>query len=144
MAMIEQSIQIKCTPEKAFAFAADLTKAATWQTGITEAQVTSEGAIGVGTTYVMKAKSFGQTIETLGEVTAWDPPSTYMWKATKSPFPLAGGMKFQANGSVTLVTVFTKAEPGGFFKLAEGMLKAQMEKKLEEDLEALKKILEEG
>ncbi len=139
---IEKSILINCAPEKAFAFATDFSKAATWQTGVIEAKVTSEGAAGVGTTYAWTAKALGQTMETRGEVTVWNPPLAYEWKATQSPFPLSGGMKFQADGSGTLVTIFADAEPGGFFKLAEGMIKGQMEKQFEENLEALKKLLE--
>ncbi len=142
MARIEKSIKVNCTPEKAFAFATDFNKAATWQEGVIEAKVTSEGATGVGTTYAWTAKALGQTMETRGEVTVWNPPLAYEWKATKSPFPLAGGMKFQADGSGTLVTVFADAEPGGFFKLAEGMIKGQMEKQFEGNLETLKKLLE--
>jgi carbon monoxide dehydrogenase subunit G len=143
MARIEQSIKVNCTPEQAFTLATDFNKAASWQTGVIEAKVTSEGEPGVGTTYAWTAKALGQTMETRGEVTVWNPPSAYEWKATKSPFPMAGGMKFQADESGTLVTVFADAEPGGFFKLAEGMIKSQMEKQFEGNLEALKKALEE-
>ena len=35
-----------------------------------------------------------------------------------------------------------RAEPGGFFKLAEGMMKGQMDKQLDDTLQALKKALE--
>ena len=141
MARIEQSIKVNCAIEKAFALATDFSKAGTWQEGVVEANVTSTGAFGVGSTYAWKAKALGQTMETLGEVTVWNPPFAYEWKATKSAFPLAGGMKFQADGSGTLVTLFADAEPGGFFKLAEGMLKRQMEKQFTGNLAALKKLL---
>ncbi len=142
MARIEQSIKINCAPEKAFALATDFSQAGTWQAGIIEARVTSTGAFGVGSTYSWKAKTLGQTMETLGEVTIWNPPFAYEWKATKSAFPLAGGLNVQADGSGTLVTLFTEAEPGGFFKLAEGMIRSQMDKQFKENLETLKKLLE--
>ncbi len=142
MTHIEKSITINCKPEQAFALGTDINKAATWQAGIVEAKTTSEGAWGVGTTYAWTQKAMGQTMETRGEVTVWNPPSAYEWKATKSPFPLAGGMKFQADGGGTLVSMFFDAEPGGFFKLAEGMIRSQMEKQLDDNLEALKKALE--
>lgn len=142
MTHIEKSILINCTPEQAFALGTDASKAAAWQTGVVEAKVTPEGEWGVGTTYAWTQKTMGQMMETRGEVTVWNPPFAYEWKATKSPFPLAGGMKFQADGSGTLVTIFADAEPGGFFKLAEGMIKSQMDKQFEENLQALKKALE--
>ncbi len=142
MSHIEKSIQIHCALEQAFAFGTDLSKAAAWQEGILEAKVTSAGEWGAGTTYSWNQKAMGQVMETRGEVTVWNPPSAYEWKATKSPFPLAGGMKFQADGGGTLVTMFFDAEPAGFLKLAEGMIRSQMEKQLEDNLQALKKLLE--
>ena len=142
MTHMEKSIKINCTAEQAFALATDISKAAAWQAGIVEAKTTSEGVWGVGTTYAWTQKAMGQTMETRGEVTVWNPPSAYEWKATKSPFPLAGGMKFQADGDSTLVSMFFDAEPGGFFKLAEGMIRSQMEKQLDDNLQALKKMLE--
>ena len=142
MTHMEKSIQINCTPEQAFTLGTDISKAAAWQAGILEAKVTSAGEWGVGTTYAWNQKAMGQTMETRGEVTVWNPPLAYEWKATKSPFPLAGGMKFQADGDSTLVSMFFDAEPGGFFKLAEGMIRSQMEKQLDENLQALKKALE--
>jgi hypothetical protein len=126
---LEKSIHVNCAPEKAFAFATDFDKEGMWREGVS--------------TYSWKAKALGQTMETLGEVTVWSPPFAYEWKATKSAFPLAGGMKFQADGSGTLVTLFTEATPGGFFKLAEGLMMSQMEKQFAGNLETLKKLLEE-
>jgi len=142
MTHMEKSIKINCTSEHAFALVTDFSKAATWQAGILEAKVTSAGESGVGTTYAWTQKALGQTMETRGEVTVWNPPSAYEWKASKSPFPLAGGTKFQVDGAATLVTSFFDAEPGGFFKLAEGMIRSQMEKQLDDNLLALKKALE--
>ena len=104
MTHMEKSIKINCTSEQAFALVTDFSKAATWQAGIVEAKVTSSGESGVGTTYAWTQKALGQTMETRGEVTVWNPPSAYEWKATKSPFPLAGGTKFLVDGAATLVT----------------------------------------
>ena len=142
MTHLEKSIKVNCAPEKVFAFATDLGKAASWQTGIVEAKVSSEGPLGVGTTYAWSQKALGQTMETRGEVTVWNPPTAYEWKAIKSPFPLSGGIKFQEEGGSTLVAMLFDAEPGGFFKLAEGMIKSQMEKQLDDNLQTLKKALE--
>jgi hypothetical protein len=41
-----------------------------------------------------------------------------------------------------LATLAGEAEPGGFFKLAEGLMKGQMEMQMDEMLEGLKKALE--
>lgn len=142
MVHLEKSIKVNCAPEKVFAVATDFGKAASWQAGIVEAKVTSDGPLDAGTTYAWTQKILGQTMETRGEVTVWNPPTAYEWQAVKSPFPLSGGLKFQAEGRSTLVAMFFDAEPGGFFKLAEGMLKSQVEKQLDDNLQTLKKVLE--
>ena len=81
-------------------------------------------------------------MEMKSEVTVWEPPARYEYKGVASPFPLTGGFSLKAEDGGTLVTLFGEAEPGGFFKLAEGLLKGQMDKQLDETLQALKKALE--
>ena len=143
MLRIEKSIKVNCAPEKAFAFATDFGKAAQWQTGVVEVKPVTEGPLRVGSMYIWVAKMLGQKMETKSEVTVWEPPTRYEYKGVASPFPLTGGYSFQAEGGGTLVTLFGEAEPGGFFKLAEGMLRGQMDKQLDDNLQALKKALEE-
>ena len=142
MLRMEKSIKINCTPEKAFAFATDFSNSAKWQIGLIEAKVLSDGPTGVGTTYMWVSKFLGQKMEVKSEVTVWDPPSRYEYKGVSSPFPIKGGFSFKAEDGGTLVTLFGEGEPGGFFKLAEGMMKGQMDKQLDDTLQALKKALE--
>ena len=142
MLRMEKSIQINCLPERAFAFATDFSNAAKWQIGLVEARTLSEGPVRVGTTYLWVSKFLGQKMEVKSEVTVWDPPTRYEYKGVSSPFPLKGGYSFQAEGGGTLVTLFGEAEQGGFFKLAEGMMRGQMDKQLDDTLQALKKALE--
>ncbi|MCK6540315.1 MAG: SRPBCC family protein [Anaerolineales bacterium] len=139
---LEKSIHINCTPEKAFAFATDFANAPKWMVGFVEAKILTEGAARVGTQYVFVSKFLGQKMEMKSEVTVWEPPARYAYKGLEGPFPVAGSFAFQAESGGTLVTVSIEAEPGGFFKLAEGMMKSQMDKQMDETMNALKKALE--
>lgn len=143
MLRMEKSIKINCTPEKAFAFATDLGNMSKWMVGFVESKILSDGPIGVGTTYMFVSKFLGQKMEMKSEITVWDPPERYEYKGVSSPFPLMGGYSFKADDGGTLATLFGEAEPSGFFKLAEGMMKNQMDKQLDDTLQALKKALEE-
>jgi hypothetical protein len=49
---------------------------------------------------------------------------------------------FEDSGGGTKMTTRVDGEPTGFFKIAEGMVKGQLEKSLEEDSRRLKGILE--
>jgi len=142
MKHIETSITIHRPIEQVFAFVSDFAKAVEWQVGIVEARVTSSGARGVGTTYTWVQQIVGQKMDTSGEITAWDPPHRYTWKSTSGPFPVSGGVTFQAQGASTVVTQYADAEPGGFFKLAEGLLVKQIEGQFAQSLQKLKALLE--
>ena len=138
----EKSIHINCPPEQAFTFATDFSNASKWMVGFVESKLLTDGPAGAGTVYMFASKFLGQKIEMKSEVTVWEPPTRYAYKGLDGPFPVAGNFTFKAEGGGTLVTVSGEAEPGGFFKLAEGMLKGQMDKQMTDTLEGLKKALE--
>ncbi|MBM3127712.1 MAG: hypothetical protein FJ009_03655 [Chloroflexi bacterium] len=142
MKHVEASIKINRPIDQVFAFVSNFSNATQWQVGIIEARVTSSGAIGVGATYVWVQQMIGQKMDTRGEVTAWDPPNRYEWKSTSGPFPLSGGVTFRAESNGTVVTQYADADPGGFFKLAEGLLVKQIEGQFAQSLEKLKALLE--
>ncbi len=142
MATLEAKITINCPIEEIFEFVTDVNNAAKWQSGIIEAKSTSNGATGVGSTYQYIVQVMGRKIETEGEVTAYEPHSRYAWKSTKGPFPLSGGTVFDATTEGVRVTDTVVAEPGGFFKLAEGLLMKQQQSQMEEDLANLKQLME--
>jgi uncharacterized membrane protein len=142
MRHVESSITLHRPVDQVFGFVTDFSKAVQWQAGIVEARVTSNGPVGVGTTYTWVQQIVGQKVDTRGEITAWEPPNRYEWKSVSGPFPLSGGVTFKAEGDSTVVTQYADAEPGGFFKLAEGLLVRQVEGQLAQSLKTLKELLE--
>jgi uncharacterized membrane protein len=142
MKHVESSITINHPIEEVFTFVADFSKATQYQPGIIEARVTSSGPVGVGTTYKWVQNFVGQKMDTNGEITVWDPPNRYEWKSIGGPFPVSGGIVLKAEGNATVVTFFADAEPGGFFKIAEGLLVKQIEGQMSDALKKLKELLE--
>jgi carbon monoxide dehydrogenase subunit G len=55
---------------------------------------------------------------------------------------MQGMFSFIAEDGGTLVTMRGEGEFGGLFKLAEGMMKSQMDRQMDDTLQALKKALE--
>ena len=139
---LEKSIHINCTPEKAFAFATDFANAPKWMVGFIESKILTEGAARVGTQYMFVSKFIGQKVEMKSEVTVWEPPTRYEYKTIDSPMSMHGGFSFKAEDGGTLVTMQGEGEFGGLFKLAEGMMKSQMNKQMDDTMQALKKALE--
>ncbi|MFZ5821514.1 MAG: SRPBCC family protein [Chloroflexota bacterium] len=138
---VEKSIHINCAPEKVFAFVTDFSNAPKWMVGYIESKVLTEGETRVGTQYMVVSKLLGQKMEMKSEITVWEPPRCYEYKTLDGPAMTGRITCTPADGS-TLVTFLGDGEFSGLFKLAEGMLKGQMEKTMDEALQALKKTLE--
>jgi carbon monoxide dehydrogenase subunit G len=141
---LEKSIKINCTPEKAFAFATDFANAPKWMVGFIESKILTEGEPRVGLQYMFVSKFLGQKMEMKSEITVWDPPARYEYKTVDAPISMQGGFTFTAEDGGTLVTMRGEGEFGGLFKLAEGMMKSQMDKQMEDTIQGLKKALEVG
>jgi uncharacterized protein YndB with AHSA1/START domain len=74
MQRVERRAVIGAAPAEVFAYLADLTNLADWQSGVVEARLTSGGEMGVGTTAVVARELMGQRMEAPLTVTAYDPP----------------------------------------------------------------------
>ena len=142
MFKVENSIVIQKPVAEVFAYVNDPENATKWQGGV-EAVKYTEVPVKVGTQYTEVRKFMGKEMNTLLEVTALDANSKYAAKVIKGPVPFEVDVTFEAEGGdATKMTTSVSGEPGGFFKLAEGMVSKQLEESLKEDGKRLKSILE--
>jgi carbon monoxide dehydrogenase subunit G len=144
MIKIEHSTVINRPIEEVFAFLEDSNNDPKWQTGVLEVEKTSEGAVGVGTTFREIRKFLGRQFETIYEITEHEFNKKLSSKAASGPIPFMITTTFEAVETGTRVTVVGEAEPGGFFKLGESVISRSFEKSLEADFTSLKAIMEEG
>jgi uncharacterized protein YndB with AHSA1/START domain len=115
-----------------------------WQGNFVSGEWTSDGPVAVGSTQSTVGRFLGREIEATAEVTVWDPPNQFAFKLPKGPYPLEGTNIFESKENGTQLTQRGSGEPGGFFKLAEGLVSKQLQKQLETNLSALKIVLEAG
>lgn len=140
---LEKSIHINCVPEKAFAFASDVSNDSKWVHGyVQDKEILTEGETRVGTRYKIVFKNFGRKAEMITELVAWDPPIGWEYKIVDSPMPMHGKFAFVPQDSGTLASFQISDEFSGLLKLADGLAKGQAEKTINETLQALKKALE--
>lgn len=142
MITFEKTIFISRPQQEVFDYASDPANAHKWQSNIISVERTSAEPQGVGSTERWISRFLGRDIETTVQVTLWDPPNKTGGKSVSGPIPLEGEMKFEPEGNGTKVTQTGRVEAGGFFKLAEGLLKKQLERQFDTNLEALKLLLE--
>ena len=137
------SVWINRSQKEIFDYISDPANDSNWISGTQSSEWTSEGPHGVGSTQASVIRFLGRKIESTLEVTDWEPPNSYGFKVSEGPIPFQGVTRLESAGeSGTEVTLSIEGEPGGFFKLAEGLVAKQLQKQVDTDLNALKLLLE--
>lgn len=143
MIKVEASAHINRPLEEVFEFVTDLSTHPKWRHGISS-EWTSDGPVGVGSTARSVNKMLGREMESIGEITAWDPPYKHSVKAVGGPVPFENVQTFESKEGGTKVTFKGQAEVRGLFKLVEGLVSNRVQKQFEKDLQNLKKYMEGG
>ncbi len=144
MFKFEKSLFINRPQQEVFDYLSNPANDAQWQSSTEVSEWTSEGPPGVGSTQRSVIKLLGRKIESSLEVTSWDPPQQLGFKVVSGPIPFEGTIKLESQENGTQVTQTVHAEPGGFFKIAEGLAAKQLQKQVDTDFDALKLVLGEG
>jgi hypothetical protein len=98
----------------------------------------------IGSQFTEVRKFMGQELRTTMEITELVPNVKWVGKVVKGPVPYTVTNTYEAVNNGTKYTTFVEGEPRGFFKIAEGMVAAQLEKGLGEDLQKLKEMVEKA
>jgi len=142
MARIEESVEIKVPAEKAFAYTTEAKSWPRWQTFIVEAEQTSQGQVGIGTTFKGKNHMMGLTMDWTAKVGQYEPHSKWAKNILSGSMsvdehvtydPVEGGIRF---------TIVYDMNIGGFLKLFSPMIVSSMRKETKKSLLNLKGILE--
>jgi uncharacterized membrane protein len=141
MLKIESTAVINRPVEEVFAILSNVENNPKWSSAFLEVNKTSDGPVGVGTTWRGVGKFLGNRIEVEIEETEYEPNQKITQKST-SPFPVNQQMTFENVDGGTRLNVNFEAEPGGFFKLAEPVFKSMAKRGIETDLANLKDLME--
>ncbi len=143
MLKVEKSMFINKTPAEVLTFTTTEGNYAKWQPAVT--QVIEGGPRNmVGSHFTEVRKFMGREMRTTYEITEFVPNEKWAGKVVEGPViyevtntyeTAEGGMKY---------TTRVEGETKGFFKLAEGLVAAQLEKSLAEDNQRLKELLEKA
>jgi len=142
MIKVENSVVINRPVADVFAYACDPTNEPKWQDGVEDARISSGNTLAVGAEISETRKFLGREMISKLTVTAFEANKKFAGKVTDGPVSFEVTEIFEAVGGGTKVTVQIQGEPGGFFKLAGGMVQKQLETQTAADFEKLKKILE--
>ena len=143
MITVEKSITINKPVAEVFAYVTNGDHSTKWQIGL-EATEQEEGSAAntVGSRYTEVRKFLGQEMRTTLELTAFETNAKWAAKVVKGPVLYEITTTFKSADGDTKMTTRIEGEPTGFFKVAQGMVNAQLGKNLEESGQKLKELLE--
>src|SRR5215213_9634762 len=122
MAKIEVSTVINRPIEEVFAVLSNEENRSKWSSTTIEVKKTSEGPIGVGTTWRGVDRIFGRRMERESVFTEYEPNRKITQKSTSGPVPFEVQLMYESVEGGTRVTVIADAQPRGLFKLAGPLL----------------------
>lgn len=142
MATFTANTFINRPQQEVFDFMTNPANFAQWQNGTKSAKWASEGSVGVGSIFHSVGEMMGRETKMDLEITQWDPPQVWGIKGASGPMKFEAISKFESKDGGTQVTQTFEGEVGGFFSIAEGLAIKQLQKQIETDGNALKKLLE--
>ena len=137
---VSHSVVINRPIEKVFAYCGDTSNVPQWQDGVDESYQDGPSQLGAISTEVRHV--MGQRMESQVQLIEYDPPYRLAFQVIKGPVPFEGVQTFEEVPGGTQVNFTLDGEPGGFFKIAAGMLQNSVQKDIERDFGNLKRILE--
>ena len=142
MARIEINLVINRPVEEVFAFVSNSENLPRWRSTSLEVKKTSEGPLGVGSTFRGRFTFLGRQFDGNVVVTAHEPNRVFVSKMAEGPFPLETGYTLEPVENGTHIAFVVNGEPGGFFKLAEPLVVSMAKRAYETDLQNLKEMME--
>ena len=128
--------------KEVFAFVTNPANMSKWNSAVISMEQITPGAVGLGTKFKSVGEMLGRRIEGEMEVIAFEPDSKYGFQMNAGPIQVNVTLAFKTVGTGTKLSLNAQGNPGGVFKLAEGVLQGRVKSMMEENLARLKKQLE--
>ena len=142
MSRIEGTVIIKSPADKVFAYTTEAKSWPKWHGAIPEAEQTSKGQMGVGTTFRGKSRMMGQTSEWTAKMTEYEPYKRWGKVIDSGSLVIDDKLVCDPAEGGTRLTMVYEVRVGGILKLLSPVIISSMRKQLKLDLASLKGILE--
>ena len=128
--------------EAVFEFVSNLANNPQWQAMTVEATKTSEGAVGLGTTWRETVRLLGRRVEVERQTTAYEPSSMFSVATTSGPVQVEATVSLEPMEGGTRFKAAFRGDTGTFAKLGGPLLASMMKRAVEADVATLKALLE--
>ena len=127
-----------------FSFVANPNNMSKWNSAVVSIQQITPGPVGVGTKFKSIGEALGRRIEGEVQVTTYEPHSKSGFQMNAGPMQVNVTLTFKTVGTGTELNLNAQGNPGGVFKLAQGIMAGQIKSMMEANLARLKSVLEKG
>jgi len=142
MARIEESIEIKRPADKVFAYTTDAKTWTNWQSTFPEAEQTSQGPVGIGTTFRGSIHMMGLTMKWTAKATEYEANRKFGKSIISGAITNQQHNTYEPAAEGTRFTIVYDMKVGGFMMLFSPMIVCSTRKALKKALISLKTILE--
>jgi uncharacterized membrane protein len=137
------SIDIERPADEVFAFVSEFPNNPRWQRGQRSCRWTSEPPLRVGSTYDQHARFLGRDMVNAFRVVELEPARRVTFTSESGTFPLTITRTVEPLGAErSRFTEHVRGEPGGFFRIAEPLLRPLVKATIKRDFPRLKALLE--
>jgi uncharacterized protein YndB with AHSA1/START domain len=141
MGSVSASVTINQPVDKVFAYITSVENHKTWQPGILDAKLTPSGPVSAGSIYHYTTEVMGRRYESQMQVSAFESNKKWGVKTVGVPKPVETVYLFEGQGQTTQLTISMELA-GGYPAAAEGMIKLQTQKNLDEQARRIKQLME--
>jgi uncharacterized protein YndB with AHSA1/START domain len=142
MIKLENRVTIDRPLEDVWPHVGDPTQWHVWRDAMNGPAVkTDAGHVDIGTIYDYESEFMGRTAETHFEVVAYE-PQRRLTVTAEVPVPVKLAFHCERSNGGTRVVQETEGEVGGFFGIAEPLVKPLMKRRFQKDLNQLRGVVE--
>ncbi len=142
MAIIKESVEIKLPVDKVFTYTTEAKSWPSWQSFITEGEQTSQGQVGVDTTFKGVNRLMGLSLKWAAKATEFETNRKWGKDITSGSIIVKERLSFDPVEMGTGFTIVYGMNVGGFMKLVSPMVVCSMRKETKKSLANLKRVLE--
>ena len=123
MIRLDKAVTISRPISEVYSFILDFENESQWADEVARTEKTSDGPIGVGSTFADHVEFMGKTMKTSYEILCIEPNSAITIRTLSGPVPFAATYSFDSSDDSTRLAIAAEIEPAGFFKLATPMIR---------------------
>ena len=142
MASVSSTVTINAPVEKVFNYVADVANHKAWQAGILDATISPPGPAQLGSIYTYTSEVMGRKMNTQMQISAFEANKKWNVKTIGVPQSVETAYTFESQGPSTTKLTVAMELSGGFPAAAEAMVKAQMQKSMDEQANRMKQNME--